>query len=396
MFGTASRSYFGGADLLVDPSNPTGLLSSYVSGSVKREGTATDFLMQDGKGSNRMTLRFGPASTTRHDYGPYGQPLTSNSSQVINGKGYIDQRFDPETGLQYLNARYYDALLGRFITPDWWNPLSPGVGTNRYAYAGNDPVNGSDPTGHKYQDGRNSDYGSGLGAGGYTTNFNSGGNSISSNSGSTSGYVYSYSNFTGSYTVWKNADGTQTRLTPVSPTNNGIGNIGGQEDGAKLTGVNRKLIDNELTRYKAYLKALGGWGKNFPITKVLLSQVEGMAGLVTGIYNGAARIKIGINNWSEDYSKANWKTEKLFVHELGHAFDLSRNLSALNGSRLGGDRKNYEIGSLGKSWGSYNKEQRAEIFTGGFSALTGQGPTAFNSIIGNFTDYVNTIKSTGN
>ena len=99
VFGSATRFYFGGEDLLVDPSNPSGLLSSTLSGSVRREGSATDFLMQDGKGSNRMTLRFGPASTTRHDYGPYGQPLTSNSAQVINGKGYIDQRYDPETGL---------------------------------------------------------------------------------------------------------------------------------------------------------------------------------------------------------------------------------------------------------------------------------------------------------
>jgi hypothetical protein len=48
----------------------------------------------------------------------------------------------------YLNARYYDPALGRFISPDDWDPTLPGVGTNRYAYAGNDPVNKSDPNGH--------------------------------------------------------------------------------------------------------------------------------------------------------------------------------------------------------------------------------------------------------
>lgn len=36
----------------------------------------------------------------------------------------------------------------RFISPDDWDPTKPGVGTNRYAYAGNDPVNNSDPNGH--------------------------------------------------------------------------------------------------------------------------------------------------------------------------------------------------------------------------------------------------------
>jgi RHS repeat-associated protein len=96
-------------------------------------------------------LRVG-SGTTRADYGPFGQPLTSNGSVALQGKGYINERFDPETGLQYLNARYYDPLLARFITPDTWDPEIPGVDINRYAYAGNDPVNQSDPNGHAYED----------------------------------------------------------------------------------------------------------------------------------------------------------------------------------------------------------------------------------------------------
>jgi hypothetical protein len=37
----------------------------------------------------------------------------------------------------------------RFISPDDWDPTLPAVGTNRYAYAGNDPINKSDPNGHQ-------------------------------------------------------------------------------------------------------------------------------------------------------------------------------------------------------------------------------------------------------
>jgi len=40
------------------------------------------------------------------------------------------------------------AANARFISPDDWDPTVPGVGTNRYAYSENDPVNKSDPNGH--------------------------------------------------------------------------------------------------------------------------------------------------------------------------------------------------------------------------------------------------------
>jgi hypothetical protein len=40
-------------------------------------------------------------------------------------------------------------VLGRFISSDDWDPTRPGVGTNRYAYALNDPINNTDPTGHE-------------------------------------------------------------------------------------------------------------------------------------------------------------------------------------------------------------------------------------------------------
>jgi hypothetical protein len=50
----------------------------------------------------------------------------------------------------YLNARYYDPAVGRFISPDTFSPTRPGVGVNRYAYAANDPINKADPGGHEY------------------------------------------------------------------------------------------------------------------------------------------------------------------------------------------------------------------------------------------------------
>lgn len=47
-----------------------------------------------------------------------------------------------------LSVSFGSAANARFISPDTMDPTIEGVGTNRYAYAGNDPVNKSDPNGH--------------------------------------------------------------------------------------------------------------------------------------------------------------------------------------------------------------------------------------------------------
>ena len=149
-FGGNTTSFLGNdTELLVNSANPTGLLTSILHPDVKREGLITSWADKDHLASNRlMTFMTGGQATSRHDYGPFGQPLISNGSTVLNGKAYINERFDAETGLQYLHARYYDPNLGRFLTPDTWDPILSGVDFNRYAYAANDPVNFSDANGH--------------------------------------------------------------------------------------------------------------------------------------------------------------------------------------------------------------------------------------------------------
>ena len=54
------------------------------------------------------------------------------------------QYFDEETGLHYNRARYYSPALGRYLSRD---PIQVVSNLNLYLYAGNDPVNGSDPLG---------------------------------------------------------------------------------------------------------------------------------------------------------------------------------------------------------------------------------------------------------
>lgn len=54
------------------------------------------------------------------------------------------QYFDEESGLHYNRARYYSPLLGRYLSRD---PVELVGGVNFYVYAGNDPINNSDPLG---------------------------------------------------------------------------------------------------------------------------------------------------------------------------------------------------------------------------------------------------------
>jgi RHS repeat-associated protein len=92
------------------------------------------------------------------DYYPFGATRISVSASTNEQRKYIDQFRDVQTGLDYLNARYYDSSRGQFVTQDpvFWeiaqtrdgrsaifNPQS----LNSYAYANDNPIVNKDPEG---------------------------------------------------------------------------------------------------------------------------------------------------------------------------------------------------------------------------------------------------------
>ena len=112
---------------------------------IKFAGSSPQFLHRDHLASVRMVTDASGNIVEATGYAPYGEPT---NQAMTTQKSFIGERHDAETGLLYLNARYMDPVLGRFISPDDWDPTQQGVGTNRYSYAMNDPVNKSDPNGH--------------------------------------------------------------------------------------------------------------------------------------------------------------------------------------------------------------------------------------------------------
>ena len=72
---------------------------------------------------------------------------TLGKSNPLRYRGYV---YDPETELYYLQSRYYDPEVGRFINADAFTSTGQGIlGNNMFAYCNNCPVKYKDSDGHE-------------------------------------------------------------------------------------------------------------------------------------------------------------------------------------------------------------------------------------------------------
>ena len=87
------------------------------------------------------------AVTKRYTYEPYGAPANGTYEQ---GPGYTGHVTDALTGLSYMQQRYYDPMLGVFLSVDPVTAYSNPVGLfHRYRYANNNPYKFTDPDGRE-------------------------------------------------------------------------------------------------------------------------------------------------------------------------------------------------------------------------------------------------------
>jgi RHS repeat-associated protein len=151
---------------LVDDLNPTGyaqVVEEIVNSSVQRaysyglqridviqlvnSSWTLSFYGYDGAGSVRQLTNSSGAVTDTYDYDAFGN-LLNKTGTTPNNYLYRGEQFDPDLGLYYLRARYYNPLTGRFMSrdPEDGKPIDPKT-LHKYLYAGGDPVNAKDPTG---------------------------------------------------------------------------------------------------------------------------------------------------------------------------------------------------------------------------------------------------------
>ena len=143
-----TRYLYSGAESLMDV-NPDGSSTEYVNGTLTDErlaqigSTGTLFFLADRLGSVASIADSTGNIVENENYDPFG----NGPGSAFTRFGYAGRERDPDTGLHYLRARWYDPDVQRFLSPD---PIGlAGGDANFYSYSGNDPVDLRDPLGCK-------------------------------------------------------------------------------------------------------------------------------------------------------------------------------------------------------------------------------------------------------
>lgn len=108
-------------------------------------GEKVTFYHHDHLGSVVMATDENASIEWKREYEAFGKPQYNGDTSVT---GFTGHQFSPESGLNYMLARWYEPELGRFLSPDpiLYHANNPST-FNRYAYARNSPFSFVDPDG---------------------------------------------------------------------------------------------------------------------------------------------------------------------------------------------------------------------------------------------------------
>ena len=114
-------------------------------------GTDTEyFYVKNLQGDILKVITVTGTETATYTYDAWGKLLTSSGDLAdINPLRYRGYFYDTETGLYYLQSRYYDPEVSRFINPDAYatTDVDGVLSANMFAYCENNPIRNTDSTG---------------------------------------------------------------------------------------------------------------------------------------------------------------------------------------------------------------------------------------------------------
>ena len=154
--GVATNYYYNGSLLISMTQGTDTLLFSYDANgivvSVNFNGTDY-YYVRNGQGDVIKLIDGNGTTVTEYTYDTWGKLVSCTGSLsatlgTLNPFRYRGYVYDNETGFYYLQSRYYDPEVCRFLSADVLLSTGQGVlGHNTFAYCLNNPVNMSDPSG---------------------------------------------------------------------------------------------------------------------------------------------------------------------------------------------------------------------------------------------------------
>ena len=116
-----------------------------------------NYYVPDGAtGSPIALINTSGTQTGAYAYDPYGTYTTTasvGSAAGLNPARFAGGLYDRTTGDLHYGQRWYDPTIGRFTQQDSVSHIQDLQQENRYAYAGDDPINNIDPTGEFFGEG---------------------------------------------------------------------------------------------------------------------------------------------------------------------------------------------------------------------------------------------------
>ena len=158
--GTTTEFFLNGSQVLAQKTGDSVMRFFYDSAGKRvgfANGTMLFYYLYNVQGDVIAIVRAATGQVVaKYSYDAWGNCTVTNATGYAVGdknpfryRGYY---YDTETGLYYLNSRYYNPEFGRFISADIFitTDIHGTLNANMFAYCGNNPVMRVDPTGELF------------------------------------------------------------------------------------------------------------------------------------------------------------------------------------------------------------------------------------------------------